>query len=1203
MDNSAERIPIKDPLTNVYSRALLEERVNEEMKRWERTRTPFSLLLMDIDHFKSINDGFGHARGDEVLIEFCRRLEKIARETDLIFRYGGDEFVILLPQTEKLVAATLAQRLLDGMRGSSFSGKPPLTITMSMGVSTFPEDGTTIKALFSIADQRHYQAKRAGRARVCSEDSTNIAIPETIEEPSRLLERDQPLEELKQFFRTLPNHQRGILEITGEQGTGRSRFLKEICDTAGLQSYIVWKIQGMPALHNRPFGALIEALFDLEEIHFMSEHSLIPHPAVNNERFLQAVDAYLSGKDYAGLLIAIDNIEHLDEATIHLLQYIFSHDAGLQTGDKKAPIIALTYSLDTEKTSRDELPKATYFENVNLKPLSVFSIQIWLRHSLQWEAPKTFLDWFYSETQGLPALIQRGLEFLVYDNVLKMGTSGWTFPEDLKSIQLSKQLAFQEAPLFNNLPDGLTDFIGRENELRQVRTLLHEHRLVTVVGAGGLGKTRLAVQVAAENLSLYKDGVCYVLLLAVETHELIIPTIANALGLSFSGTEDPKNQLINYLNNKSMLLILDNFEHLLSSASLITDILAQAPQIRFLVSSSNRLDLPNEKIFELSGLEIPPENCIDDIEAYSAAHLFIYSAHRNNPDFSVEEVEVRQAIVNICHMVEGVPLGIELAAAWVQLFTCSEICMQIQNSLGFLSTKLPGSADQQSSLVAVLDSFWTLLFKHEQTILCRLSVFQNGFTHKAAAHIAEASPFFLDALMSKYYLRRISGNRYQMHEILRRYSREKLIVDIEEHVQTNDRHCEYYTSILKEYLPHLTGDGQHKTLEDINRDIENIRAAWKWAVKRHRIPAVEEALDTLFYFYYMRSWFKEGEEVFQILIDLWQPGTAIEKSIIGKTLTCKGWFAFLLGKQTEAKDLLAQSLEILRTLGEKRTIAFCLNYTGAVLLHLGEYEKARQALEESYLICFSIEDIFGQSIALNILGQVDMVQGDYTQAQNHFTNAVDLKREIGDQFGMAFTLEYLGQLAHLQENNIDAKLLFQESLVVRREIGDQRGVGLMLNALGDLELLLGDIGEAKKLFNEALLVFQSLGNQLGIIQTTNCLGYAAYGADDLNQAREFYVNALRRSVQIKAIPNTLESLTGYAGVLGKLSKTEAALKILAVTLAHPSETQKDKVLAQRLQIEFSNEMTDVVLQTIQMDGIEMGMDYIATQILAGSYGN
>jgi transcriptional regulator with XRE-family HTH domain len=322
-----------------------------------------------------------------------------------------------------------------------------------------------------------------------------------------------------------------------------------------------------------------------------------------------------------------------------------------------------------------------------------------------------------------------------------------------------------------NLPSMLNPFIGRELELTALGQLLCDPRcrLLTLTGPGGIGKTRLAIEVARCHKDLFPDGIWLIPLTPLNSSEYLIPTIADALNFKCHGLTNPRGNLINYLSNRQTLLVMDNAEHLADSGELFAEILAKSPQVKILVTSRERLNLLSEWVFEIQGLPVPPIEQVAKCEDYSAVALFLQSARRIKADFSLRDDE-RQWVVRICHLLEGLPLGIELSAAWVGMLSCEEIAKEIESNIDFLVVSMHDLPERHRSLRATLDHSWRLLSPDEKSILSRLSIFQGSFRREAAEVICDASLTILSSLMSKSLLRRTDRDRYDLHELIRRYA-------------------------------------------------------------------------------------------------------------------------------------------------------------------------------------------------------------------------------------------------------------------------------------------------------------------------------------------------------------------------------------------------------------------------------------------------
>ncbi|MBI1878963.1 MAG: NACHT domain-containing protein, partial [Chloroflexi bacterium] len=454
-------------------------------------------------------------------------------------------------------------------------------------------------------------------------------------------------------------------------------------------------------------------------------------------------------------------------------------------------------------------------------------------------------------------------------------------PETTVLYKRIRSLATQRQ---HNLPVQATPFVGRERELAELSRQLANPacRLLTLTGPGGIGKTRLALKVAEEQArtGYFLDGVYYVALAALSSANFLVSTLATVLNFTFYSNKDPQLQLLNYLRDKEMLLILDSFEHLLTPSwegGLLIEIVQRAAGVKLLVTSQQRLNLQGEWVFEIQGLSFPEvgEAALsqpatppaEPPEHYSAVQLFLQSAQRVQAGFTLSSVD-QPFILRICQLVAGVPLGIELAAAWVRVLSCQDIVREIEQGLDFLSVTHRDLPERQQSLRAVFEHSWRLLSEAEQHILKKLAVFPGGFRREAAEQVAQARLPLLTALSDKSLLRWSAANqnqpieRYEIHELVRQYVLEKLQVDPAATTLGCNQHSAYFAAFLQQREARLQGRQQKVALAEIGQEIENIRAAWGWLLSQPKVAAIEQCLNTLFLFYEIRGWYEEGTDIF-----------------------------------------------------------------------------------------------------------------------------------------------------------------------------------------------------------------------------------------------------------------------------------------------------------------------------------------------------
>ncbi|HXQ38741.1 MAG TPA: AAA family ATPase, partial [Anaerolineales bacterium] len=412
----------------------------------------------------------------------------------------------------------------------------------------------------------------------------------------------------------------------------------------------------------------------------------------------------------------------------------------------------------------------------------------------------------------------------------------------------------------SNLPVPLTSIIGREHEMRAIIQQIQDPacRLLTLTGPGGVGKTRLALEVAHRLNESFKNGAPFVSLVGTSTSEFIVPAIAEAVGFVFSGATELKVQLFNHFKEQQMLLILDNLEHLLSGIQLLDDLLEYAPGIKLLTTSREQLNLRAEWVFEVQGLPVSSHIELDDLESNSAAALFIQRARQTDVNFT-PRAENLPSITRICQLVDGLPLGLELAATWVRMMSLPEVAREIERSMDFLTTTARDASPRHRSMRAVFDYSWNLLSTEERQVMRKLSVFRGGFTRAAAEKVAGATLPLLSALLDKSLVRRNESGRYDLHELLRQYANVQLRAEEQEEQAVCEGHAEFYLSLLEAHKPMLQSRRQRDALAELSSETDNIRAAWDEAVSSRRLDLLRRGAWSLWYMYELRTYFQEGE--------------------------------------------------------------------------------------------------------------------------------------------------------------------------------------------------------------------------------------------------------------------------------------------------------------------------------------------------------
>ncbi|MCK6624628.1 MAG: tetratricopeptide repeat protein [Anaerolineae bacterium] len=774
--------------------------------------------------------------------------------------------------------------------------------------------------------------------------------------------------------------------------------------------------------------------------------------------------------------------------------------------------------------------------------------------------------------------------------------------------RLAQNVKMLDVPTFNftspaasltfqpfNLPTPLTPLLGRDHELLAIARLLDDPqcRLLTLVGPGGIGKTRLSLQVAAQQQKALAHGVAFVSLAPLTGREQIITAIADTLGIVLYVATDRAEQLVHYLREKRLLLILDNFEHMLgdeASVALVGDLIGGAPMLKLLVTSREPLHLRAEWVFEVQGLPIPESEQPGELEASSAVKLFLQRAQQARVGFSLTPAD-RPAVLRICQLVEGLPLGIELAAAWVLTLSCQEIARELENSLAdplrgmdFLVTATRDIPERHRSINAVFDHSWKLLSVEEQRVLRQLSVFQGGFGREAAAYVAGASLPLLSALVSKSLLRRsdAAAGRYDWHELVRQSTLARLQMDPQEYSESRDRHCHYYTALLERRGPALKGANRSMVVAELLADIANLRLAWNWAATRQQSPALSRAADTLFWLYESRSNCREGVPLFGQAVQSLQAKdgspTGLAANIdpasrlaLGQTLNYQGFFCFRQGQHPQGRELLQHSLALLRPLAgsggdlpARVALSDTAAFLGTVMSVMGDYPEGYSLLHEGLSLKRALGDPWGTTFCLRQLGLAAYSLGEYDEAHRLLAESLALSREMGNTWAIASSLNALSMVAYAQGSHHEARQLLQEGLALGQGLEDRYTVAVSLNGLGLISQALGDGQEAQRFFQESIALWREIGDQGDLAASLNNLGETLLVLENLPESRRCFLEALTVAQETQVMPVALDALIGLAAWHIQTGAAETALELVTHVLQHPVGTQTAKARAERL---------------------------------------
>ncbi|MDP4181175.1 MAG: tetratricopeptide repeat protein, partial [Bacillota bacterium] len=949
---------------------------------------------------------------------------------------------------------------------------------------------------------------------------------------------------LSNFLKQLHSKKRGILRIVSNQGCGATSFLNIASNIALKHNYEVINI------NEYSFGKSIDKL---------KTRNINDFQNLKNHVYKKIID---SKKD--GQIIIIDIIDQIDNDTLSILNKLLSSETDIT--------LALIYSTNSNLTTNIDYIDIPIYKTIFLEPLSPKGLQQLMKTTLVgYKPPDILLEYLYNKTKGLPKYILTEIEFLIKEDILIYDSNnGWITNEEYLSTLVNKVRYKNNFLPRNNLPTETTQFVGRKDEIRKICALLEEARLVTLIGPGGIGKSRLSLKVALICLSKFTDGVFWIPLSQITKTELLISNIAKILNIPEIEGHNTLDAIKSTLKSKRLLIILDNFEQIIDSVSVLADLLSIAANLSLLVTSRQPLKIYGEHLYSVPPLEIPDINSdltVEFLEKQPAVSLFLARARAIKNDFNITEENASQ-IAKLCACLEGIPLAIELAAANISQISIQTMLNQSQNRLSWLIDGSNSLPDRQWTMKNTIEWGYNLLSANQKRIFMRLGVFKGKFNIKAISAVINKNNDIenlyedLLSLTNKSMLMLDSEFEqrdklcFNMLEILREYAVLLLSTDSDEKF-IKECHADYFYSCAIDAANNFYGSNRQTSINTLDQAYLDIICALEYYMATGCLEKELELAVAMGYYWEARGYWDKGQSILRSVIE--KQDNSLDMNYYIKAYQWLGRFVFLNGDYEDAVnifeqglilamerndliseaairynlaltynisgnlkyevELLNQSLSVFRQAGFKRGIAEVLQELGQVYYFKGSYETAESCLNESLDIYNEYNDTYGILRSYGRMGLVLRGKGEFELAMEMFHKYLFACEKIDNRVEIAFALINIAELARSQGDYAVAESYYLRGLNLGYKLGYMAIIACIKKDLGEICHYMGDLNKSYELFNESLTILHETGHKGDAPWVYRNMAELELERGNYLKAEELFLIGLKLYIEIKQ--NTL----------------------------------------------------------------------------------